>query len=244
MSRHPIDPERIADATARRLLARAAELDDRQLTLEQLRDAASEAGISTGAFDAAVAEWRRSPVPATPAQIAWALAPHILRNAAGIAAGWISLTILDGLVRVVAAPFPVRTLTDSLAMALGALVAAKLRARTATILLGGFAVSQAVEFVMNLLSGGPAINGFRPHMTLLAAGIASVALGVWLRRPTGGNGPSAGSHFGTGHGPGREDTDDPSQSRPVDVRNSEADYRVMELLRPRRTSSVTRFQLS
>jgi hypothetical protein len=62
-----IDPERIADETARRLLARATALDDPQVTLEQLRDAATEAGISSVAFDAAVAEWRQSLLPSPPA---------------------------------------------------------------------------------------------------------------------------------------------------------------------------------
>ena len=52
------EPERIAEATARRLLERATELDIDGPTLVQLREAAEDAGISRDAFDAAVAEWR------------------------------------------------------------------------------------------------------------------------------------------------------------------------------------------
>jgi len=55
------DAERVPEETARRLLARATELDAARLTelsVAQLRDAAREAGIAPAAFEQALAELR------------------------------------------------------------------------------------------------------------------------------------------------------------------------------------------
>ena len=57
--RPELDQLRLSDAAARRLLARASELDvahGRMVTISNLREAAIEAGISTQAFDAALRE--------------------------------------------------------------------------------------------------------------------------------------------------------------------------------------------
>jgi len=207
MSQPPIDPERIADETGRRLLERASALDA-QLTLDQLREAASEAGISNAAFDAAVAEWRQSPPAAPGIGAARSSATPILRNAAAIATGWMSVSILAGVVRAAGAPWLIHKLTDPVGLALGALIAARLQARTATILLGGLAVSQAAEFAMDLLTGAPAIHGFGAHIGLMVAGIAGVALGFRLRHATAGSGPRDATHSGTTDVPRTEDADD------------------------------------
>lgn len=53
------EPERISEERARQILERAAELDRRQaelVSLDTLRDAATEAGISASSFEAAVRE--------------------------------------------------------------------------------------------------------------------------------------------------------------------------------------------
>lgn len=55
---------RFADDAARKLLARAIELDasrSSELSLAQLRDVATEAGISRSSFDAALNEMRPAP---------------------------------------------------------------------------------------------------------------------------------------------------------------------------------------
>ncbi|HTR79408.1 MAG TPA: hypothetical protein VMH39_14925 [Gemmatimonadaceae bacterium] len=146
-----------------------------------------------------------------------------------------SVAILAGIVRVAASPWLIHKLTDPLGLAIGAVIAAKLRARTATILLGGLAVSQAAEFAMDLLTGAPSIQGGGAHMGLMVAGVAGVALGFRLRRPARGSGPGDAPHLATS-GVQTEDPADSSPSRSVGPTNAEADKRFMELLRLHRNS--------
>jgi hypothetical protein len=57
----PRDAERLPEEAARRLLARASELEAKrssELTVAELREAAREAGIAPGAFEQALAELR------------------------------------------------------------------------------------------------------------------------------------------------------------------------------------------
>jgi hypothetical protein len=234
MNKPPVEPERIADDVARQLLERATALDVDGPTLAQLRQAAAEAGISNAAFDAAVAEWRESSarkvVPA--ARRSWT--EQVLRNGAGIAAGWSAVAVLAIAQRLITVPWLVHKVTDPVGLAIGAAVAARLRARTATVLLGGLAVSTGAEFLMDLFSGAPAIHGFGAHMALMIAGVAGVAVGraAWGR--------------GGGRGVGRHDTlearrqsppGDSSESRSVGPTNAEADRRFVESLRLRHASS-------
>lgn len=61
------DDKRITDDTARKILARAAEIDRHQSQLSSMtaiRAAAEEAGISPSAFDAAVRELEETPTSA------------------------------------------------------------------------------------------------------------------------------------------------------------------------------------
>jgi hypothetical protein len=237
MNQPPVNPERVADDVARRLLERATALDGDGPTLAQLRQSAAEAVISTAAFDAAVAEWRAdSPhhvARATPRR--WT--ERALRNAAGLAVGWSAVAALAVAQRLVAAPWLVHKLTDPIGLAIGAFVAARLRGRTATVLLGGLAVSQGAEFLMDLFSGAPAIHGFGGHMALMIAGVAGVAVGraAWGRRVD----PTI-----RGDNAQHSSPSDSSESRSVGLTNAEADKRFMELLRLRRSSYVTRLQLS
>ena len=177
MSTSPTDPQRITDSTARQLLERAVQLDDDAFTLQQLSAAAAEAGISAAAFDQAVREWRdarraRNSV-ARPERV-W---NRLLRNAVSLAAGWAALAGLSALDRLLAAPWLVHKLTDPVGLALGAVIAVKVRARTGTAVLGGLAVSQATEYLLDFLSGAPAIHGLAPHVALMVAGIAGVSVG-------------------------------------------------------------------
>jgi len=117
----PIDPERLADATARRLLERAAALESDGPTLAELRHAATEAGISPAAFDAAVAEWRASQAPSATRRIAGASwRGRLFRNVGSFAASWIAMTSLTAAQRFLGAPWLVHKLTDPIALAIGA----------------------------------------------------------------------------------------------------------------------------
>ena len=176
-------PERFSDETARLLLARAASLDDTRLTLAQLREAAAEAGISSVAFDAAVAEWRRSTSAAVSRPSA-DLFTAALRNAASLVVGWGAVAGFATVVHLLAAPWIVQKLTDPLGVAIGAIVAARLRARPAAIVLAGLTVSQSAEFLMDLFAGAPSIHGFSAHIGLMIAGVVGVALGSRFLRPS------------------------------------------------------------
>lgn len=63
-----VDAIRLPDDVAQRLLARATELDERRgrTSIDQLRRAASEAGISPAAFDTALAELARGELGRSP----------------------------------------------------------------------------------------------------------------------------------------------------------------------------------
>ncbi len=240
MNQPPLDPERVAEDTARRLLERATALESEGPTLAQLRVAAAEAGISTAAFDAAVAEWRADLAhpapPATPRR--WP--ETVLRNVAAVVVGWSTVTALAVAQQLVGAPWLVHKLTDPAGMAIGALVAARLRARTATVLLGGLAVSQGAEFVMDLFSGAPSIHGFGAHMALMIAGVAGVAVGriFWGRR----NGPEDGG-YGARESTPRAAPNASSVLQSVNSTSSEPDTRFMELLRLRRRFYATSLRL-
>jgi len=159
MTQPPIDPARVPDATARQLLARAAELDADGPTLAQLRQAASEAGISGGAFDAAVVEWRTKHTLAAPQTTRRAWLDAIGRNAVACAGSWISLSAFAAVQRLIQAPWLLHKLSDPVGLAIGAAIAVRLRARTAAVILGGLAVSQGAEFLMDVSGGAPAVQG-------------------------------------------------------------------------------------
>jgi len=241
MEQPAVDAERVADETARRLLARATALEIDGPTLAQLRQAAAEAGISHTAFDAAVAEWRADSLSRKARSTTRTWTERGLRNVAALAVGWLAVAVLAIAQQMVGAPWLVHKFTDPAGMAIGAFVASRLRARTATVVMGGLAVSQGAEFLMDLASGRPAIHGLGAHWALMIAGVAGVALGraVWGRRGGRGVGESASDEI-TQH----DLPCDSSPSRSVGPTNAEADKRFMELLRLRRSFYLSRLQLS
>jgi hypothetical protein len=242
MNQSPSDPERIAEATARRLLERATALDTDGPTLAQLRQAAEEAGISGKAFDAAVAAWRADlPIVAvTPTPRRWADA--LLRNTAGLALGWTALAALAVGQRLFDAPWLVHKLTDPIGLAIGAVISARLRARTATVVLCGLAVALGAEFLMDLFSGTPAIRGFGAHMALMIAGVTGVVVGraLWGRSRPPAVIPRADSHGIVADA----SPDATSESSSGGVTYGEADKRFMEWLRLRRSPYEARLQPS
>jgi hypothetical protein len=236
-----IDPERVAEDVARRLLERATALDNDGPTLAQLRQSALEAGISNAAFDAAVAEWRGNAPRRVVTEAPRRWTDRTLRNVAGFAVGWSALAVLAVAQRLVGAPWLVHKLTDPVGLAIGAFVAARLRARTATILLGGLAVSQGAELAMDLFPGSPAIRGFGAHMALMIAGVAGIAIGraVWGRR--------VGSAVGSDDvrdNTGPASRNDSSESRSDGTTNGDARERFMNLLWLGYSSCLSRLQLS
>jgi hypothetical protein len=234
------DRDRVTEEIARQLLTRAATLDSDGRQLTQLRDAAIEAGISGDAFDQAVREWRAGPT-APPART-WKEA--VLRNLAAFAGGYAALLTFSTFDRLLAVPSLVHKLTDPVGLLVGVVVATKLRARTATILMGGLAVSQSVEFLMDLLAGAPAIRGFYPHIALMIAGVGGVAASqIWRSRDDQGTPSSPTSADAASVSPPASDADDPAPPG-VGLTFAEADKRFIELLRLRRNSYMTRLQLS
>ena len=156
MSASPDDRDRIADGLARQLLARAAVLDQDGLSLAQLRASAIEAGISADAFDQAVREWRaQAPIPAP---TRWT--HRVIRNLGALTGGWITLAGFAAIDRLLTLPWLVHKLSDPVGLLVGAVLATKLRARTAAVIMGGLAISQGAEFLMDLLAGAPAVHGF------------------------------------------------------------------------------------
>ena len=99
---HPRDAERLPEEAARRLLQRASELEaarSAQVSVAELREAAREAGITPGAFEQALAEFRGTdplvaPVSARRRRLAR------LWPAAVVLAGLLSLLVLRMLVSV------------------------------------------------------------------------------------------------------------------------------------------------
>ena len=179
MSVPPKDRGDVSDGVARRLLARAAATDADGRELEQLRDAAIEAGISGAAFDRAVAEWRASGHPAREPGRSWQ--ERVLRNAAGFVGGWLALSVFAAIDRLFAAPWLIHKLTDPLGVLIGTAIAIKLRGRVATVVMAGLTISQGVEFLLDLLTGAPAIRGFYPHIGLMLVGVGAVAASQWWR---------------------------------------------------------------
>ena len=236
----PIDPERIAESTARHLLERATALDVEGPTLAQLRQAAVEAGISPAAFDAAVAEWRATAsVTASSVPMSWA--ERLVRNAIGLAAGWLSVAGLAVAQRILDAPWLVHKLSDPVGLVLGALIAGRLRARSASIVLGGLAVAQGAEFLLDIAAGAPAIHGSAAHIALMIAGVGGVAIGraLWghSARPSGDRQP-------LGNADASEAPSSAAVSRGVGRTDVEADRRFLEALRLCLDVPVTRLQLS
>src|SRR6185503_10908114 len=164
MTQPPDHPERVGEAIAQHLLARAATLDTDGFSLDQLRQAAAEAGISTAAFDAAVAEWRARSRSSSRPTLEKRLTGALLRNAVSFAATWVAMTALISLQRLIVGPAVMPDLIIITSLAAGAIISTRLRARVATILLGGLAVSQGAELLMALASGRPEIHGFGAHM--------------------------------------------------------------------------------
>lgn len=202
MSQPHRDAERLPEDAAHRLLARAVEIDNprsSEITIAQLREAAAEAGISSVAFDEALAELRGTargnaydapthlgPLDRVRQWIANANSDvarkSVLRNLVAIVGFWGTLMVIVSVDRALDVHWLVRKASDPLALGLGAALASRLRARPVCLVLAGLAISQGAEFVMDLSLGAPAVQGFGSHIALMIAGVAGVLLGGRILR--------------------------------------------------------------
>ena len=119
----------------------------------------------------------------------------LIANVAAMGAFWLALKVLAGSYYQLdpgEAHWIVRKWLDPVAGVFGVALARRLRARTALVLLGGFAVATAAEVAMDMVKGTPAIRGALPHLALFAAGIGGVLAGHVLSRHEGRHGTRAG----------------------------------------------------
>jgi hypothetical protein len=167
-----------------------------------------------------------------------------LRNLGAFASGWGALALLGTADRLIGLAPLIHKLTDPIGLLVGAIVATRLRARTATVVLSGLVVSQGAEFLMDLLAGGPAIRGLYAHIGLIIAGIGGVAASqLWRSRNDRGASSTSGSEPAQSSESAASSVDG-GESRGVGLTNAEADKRFIELLRLRRNSYMARLQLS
>lgn len=196
MSDH-IQPARLSETQRDHVLQRAAELDAigaNSLTVAAVREAAIEAGIDPAAFDQAVADVVRASAPsAGPPEVAasaamprgshvasrlralvrWPMVTSVARNAAALVGAYLVLVALAGVANGLDIDWLARKFVDPMALATGALLAYRRRARGAYVLTLGLAVATLVEFTLDVAVGAPAVRGFRPHMVLIVAGLVA-----------------------------------------------------------------------
>jgi hypothetical protein len=185
----------LPEDAAHRLLARAVELDHARaarVPLAHLRAAAREAGVSDAAFAQALAEAdaaRAAPGP-DPDSMSWRA--HVGAHALALVACVGVLVLAVGLHSLSGAGWVVRKAVDPAALALGALIAARLRARLLVLPLAGFALALGAEAAMDAAFGTPAVRGAGAHLALILAGVFGVLLGAFLARRSGATRPRAG----------------------------------------------------
>jgi hypothetical protein len=174
----PDESQRLSEAEAHRLLARALELEQLRgsdLTIAQLHDAAREVGISDAAFRAAVQEARaKAPEPKRP------LAIVVLTNLLAGVAFWGLYVLLAQLAVAADVPWTVRKLLDVLTLVVGVAVAHKLSARVARFAFLGLAIAAAAELVLDVVFGTPAVLGSGSHLALWLGSFGGLAAGTFL----------------------------------------------------------------
>ena len=208
----PDAPQPLSEDTARRLLARAAELDAQIGTahsVAELRHAAIEAGITPAAFERALQDF--------PAEHE---APKVGRwqalwgPLAAVGSFWISLGTLARAATALGADWQVRGLVDLVALGIGAAIGRRLGARRTSAVLLGLAAAQFALWVVHMIWGIRAAQGAPVHWAVLIAG-AGGALLATLGAPAGNQParPPLVDSLGQVPSPpssGRSDTKDPN----------------------------------
>ncbi len=177
--------EPLTEDAARRLLARAVELDaglGSSANLEELRAAALEAGISPTAFDAAAREFEARRARPTLRSVGRAAG----RNLMALGAFWL---VLEGILRPAIwlnAPSPVRTLGMLIATGAGIQISNRLHAGLTRTLLIALGAGQAVLFVFALegiQNGGANVLTWAVTFTGFVAALAASYYGARRNRP-------------------------------------------------------------
>ncbi|HWJ13912.1 MAG TPA: hypothetical protein VNS10_09230 [Gemmatimonadaceae bacterium] len=222
------NPEQVSDKTGRILLERAAILDQSGLTLDQLRQAAAEAGISADAFEKAVEEWRHvKSFDASISQRSWPT--RLLGNVAAIVVGSAAFATLISIERLLGAPGLLEKLSEPVGLCIGASFALRIRARTALVVLSGLTLSQGAEFVMDVVGGTPAIHGVGAHLALMIAGVAGVSVGMTIGRRSGESASVHASDGDIADASIAANVSDGSTSRSVGLTSAEAIKAAMEV---------------
>ena len=194
---------------AHRFLARAVALDavrGSEVTIEQVRVAALEAGVDAGAITTALDELRvqllreqrssRQRVPSgllhrlwrrvigaeegpTDAVTVW---NAIAANVVAFAAFWTLLGVGMSAARSLQAPWQVSHAVAIAANLLGVGIAVRLRARTVAMLLAVTAAAQAAEYPIQLLFGIDQVQGGATKWAMMIASALGLILGALLMR--------------------------------------------------------------
>ena len=208
MSEHRIDPERIAEDEAHRLIARAAELDLARaelVSLTQVRTAAVEAGISPAAFDEALREYRLTlerntaaisadrdspPASALGRLRRWfrsranagpsSLAARVRVNALALLATWGGMTLLVHAIDLFRVGDGAVTVAMVASLLAGTVLAHRLRANLARFACVALAISIGSEMLFDLIAGHPVVHGNGAQFALLTAGVVGVGVGLLL----------------------------------------------------------------
>jgi uncharacterized Ntn-hydrolase superfamily protein len=207
---------RISQETARRLLARAIEIDaddSSSMTPAQLHEVAIDAGISRNALDAALREHASTPLAPPRGRFASftdrvlgvirgegsshdgllpdSLWRSVAPNAIGILSAFAALSVLLLFAAEDKVPyFQIRKAMDPLAMLIGFWVSTRLRARLASFVTLGLAVAFGAEVLMDVVAGAPAVRGGEAHFALIIAAMVGVAIGATLGSRSGSSAPA------------------------------------------------------
>lgn len=166
----------------RSVLARAAELDATDgttLSVDDLRRAALEAGITPSAFERALLEVTSGlAAPTKRRPILTTLMPPV----AAVGAFWGSLSVLARAAFFLGAGWQLRAGVNLAALAIGIAVGKRLGARRTTALLSGLAASQGALLLVHLIWGIQSAQGAAINWLALAAGVGGALLAT-LRAP-------------------------------------------------------------
>ncbi len=171
----------LPENSARRVLKRAIEIDSRwgtQTAVTQLREAAEQAGISTAAFDAALAEerGRKHVLDFAPSGV-WTF---VTRNVVSFAAFWALTSFVSRVNWSLGLGWQASHALLLGANLVGVGIAVRLRGRLTAAVLAVTAAAQLAEYPIHLLYGIGAVQGSPTKWALMLAGLGGLGFGLLL----------------------------------------------------------------
>jgi hypothetical protein len=188
-------PHSLSSDAARRVLARAAELDAQaaaDVPVARLRDAAREAGISDAAFEAALHDVETREAEHAPPRRGRDVVGAVVVNVLAFALFWVTLALWarveHSLQLAWEADHPARALLN----VLGVFIALRLRARAVAVVLAVTAAAQVAQYPLHLLFGIEVLQGAAAKWGLMLAALLGVVFGVLMTRAVarGGRAPA------------------------------------------------------